>query len=347
MNSINSANLPCPSCKTPNQMNARFCLNCGSALNAQPQETPYEPPATQKTAPPMAGEFLYAGFWKRFFAYILDAIIYGFIIFVLLIFVFGMNVTIPENLEFALMINALYYLGWWMYFSLCESSSAQATFGKRMLGIKVTDLNGHGLSFGHAAGRQLSGVISSFTFTIGYLMAAFSRRKQALHDMVAGTVVVNSNFGPNQITLVNDSPPPGMSIGAIFGVVVLVLAIPVGGIIAAVAIPAYHMYNVKAQVVDAYQHASTTKEAIVEYAVETGYWPANFEQAKISSSKMKGEYYFIQLEANGVLSITFNNPEPVTGNQLILTPDITTGGKYEWECESENMSQLYLPSDCQ
>jgi uncharacterized RDD family membrane protein YckC len=77
----------------------------------------------------------------------------------------------------------------WFYFSWMESSKFQATLGKMAMGIVVTDTNGQRISFGRATGRYFAKYISGFLLAIGYIMAAFTERKQALHDMIAGTVV--------------------------------------------------------------------------------------------------------------------------------------------------------------
>jgi len=78
----------------------------------------------------------------------------------------------------------------WLYFAIMESSSTQGTLGKMALGIKVTNLSGDRISFGRATGRHFGKIISTFIFLIGYLMVAFTSRKQALHDMMAGCLVV-------------------------------------------------------------------------------------------------------------------------------------------------------------
>ena len=77
-----------------------------------------------------------------------------------------------------------------LYFTLMESSSMQATLGKKLVGIRVTDLNGQRITFGRAAGRYLGKLVSAMILMIGFLMAAFTARKQALHDIMAGTLVV-------------------------------------------------------------------------------------------------------------------------------------------------------------
>ncbi len=78
----------------------------------------------------------------------------------------------------------------WLYFALQESGPKQATFGKRALGIMVTDLNGNRISFGQATGRLFAHLLSHMLFFFGYLMVLWDARRQALHDKVANTLVV-------------------------------------------------------------------------------------------------------------------------------------------------------------
>ncbi|HXI44099.1 MAG TPA: RDD family protein, partial [Bryobacteraceae bacterium] len=71
-----------------------------------------------------------------------------------------------------------------------ESSHYQATLGKKALGIIVTDMNGNRISFARANGRFFGKWVSGMIMNIGYLMAAFTEKKQALHDLLAGCLVV-------------------------------------------------------------------------------------------------------------------------------------------------------------
>jgi len=79
---------------------------------------------------------------------------------------------------------------YWLYFALMDSSSTQGTLGKMAVGIKVCDMNGQRLSFGHATGRYFAKILSGLTLMVGYVMVAFTEKKQGLHDMVASTLVV-------------------------------------------------------------------------------------------------------------------------------------------------------------
>jgi uncharacterized RDD family membrane protein YckC len=78
----------------------------------------------------------------------------------------------------------------WLYYALLESSTWQATLGKKALGLEVTDVEGRRISFGRATGRFFAKIISALILFIGFIMAGFTERKQALHDMIAGTLVI-------------------------------------------------------------------------------------------------------------------------------------------------------------
>jgi uncharacterized RDD family membrane protein YckC len=152
----------------------------------------------------------YAGFGQRLVAVIIDIIIIGvaqsFIIVPLLAAVGLGFATSAENMDFsnpeesAGMIAGIMALigGYWilatciqiLYFTFMESSKNQATVGKMAMGLIVTDLNGGKLDFSKALVRNLSKIISNLTMLIGYIMAAFTEKKQALHDMIASTLVV-------------------------------------------------------------------------------------------------------------------------------------------------------------
>jgi len=135
----------------------------------------------------------YAGFWKRFAAAIIDGfslMIGGFIIGGFIGLIFGLATGTSQGSD--ILGNVVGIALGWLYFAVMESSSKQGTLGKMALGIKVTDLSGNAISFGKATGRHFSKIISMIILSIGYLLAAFTPKKQGLHDMMAGCLVVNS-----------------------------------------------------------------------------------------------------------------------------------------------------------
>ena len=135
----------------------------------------------------------YAGFWRRLVAVFMDGIILrigGSIVGYIVGLAFG---TAGGSEQGAAIVAALISLiGGWLYYTLMESSAKQATLGKMAMEIYVTDLNGDRISFGRATGRYFGKILSSLIFFIGYIMAAFTEKKQALHDKLAGTLVVRS-----------------------------------------------------------------------------------------------------------------------------------------------------------
>jgi uncharacterized RDD family membrane protein YckC len=83
----------------------------------------------------------------------------------------------------------------WLYFAVCESSAWQATVGKLAMGIRVTDLDGDRIGFWRALGRYAAKIVSWMVLALGFLMIGWTRRKQGLHDMLAGTLVLNGRAG--------------------------------------------------------------------------------------------------------------------------------------------------------
>jgi uncharacterized RDD family membrane protein YckC len=140
----------------------------------------------------------YGGFWMRFVAAVIDGILVSLVILPvrLMIGVFigaaGSVVSMPGfgvGIVTGIVGAAIFFGANWIYEAAMESSSKQATIGKMALGLKVTDLAGGRISFARATGRHFAKIISKIILLIGYVMAGFTQRKQALHDIIAGTLV--------------------------------------------------------------------------------------------------------------------------------------------------------------
>ena len=149
----------------------------------------------------------YAGFWKRFVAYIIDDIVLSVAGFVVILFVgalFGLSflsmfsgdmestvaLIVAAASAILMAILAVMIVGW-LYYALMEASTSQATLGKMALGIKVTDLEGNRITFGRASGRYFGKIVSGMILYIGFVMTGFTDKKQALHDIMASCLVVN------------------------------------------------------------------------------------------------------------------------------------------------------------
>jgi uncharacterized RDD family membrane protein YckC len=154
---------------------------------------------------------IYAGFWLRFVAYIIDGFISSLVFLILLVPLFILTgagaalgrITSGEDIS----DNAAVFLGIgfiagfvgiifavsWLYHAVAESSSWQATPGKKLLNLKVTDMEGQAISFGRASGRFFAKIITGLIpLGIGYILAGFTEKKQALHDMIAGCLVLRN-----------------------------------------------------------------------------------------------------------------------------------------------------------
>jgi uncharacterized RDD family membrane protein YckC len=130
---------------------------------------------------------LYAGFWRRLAAYLIDGLLLGTVQAILTIMV---RAIAPDDLRAQLNVVPVSILLAWAYYALMESSPAQATVGKIAVGIYVTDREGDPVDFRRASIRFWAKLISTLTLMIGWLMAAFPPRKRALHDYLAGTLVI-------------------------------------------------------------------------------------------------------------------------------------------------------------
>lgn len=164
----------------------------------------------------------YAAFWKRVVAFVIDLVI---VVTLFSLLIYTVNTLLALPVEYASILETgfplkitpyieKHFLGIvilysllklavvFPYFTLLESSRLQGTVGKLLCGIKIIDLSGKRISFLRATGRFSGRILSGQILLIGYLMAVFTKRKQALHDLLAGTLVVNKE----SVVLVKESP---------------------------------------------------------------------------------------------------------------------------------------------
>ncbi len=177
----------CSKCGAQNPEDANFCISCGSQF------------IKEVKSGSVVTDLEYASFGQRFVALIIDGLILGLSGFILGAIVGGiiglvlglMGVDVEAIQGIAGGVG--YILGItlnWLYYTILESSKWQATFGKKALNLVVTDVSGDKITFGRANGRYWSKFISILILCIGYLMAAFTEKHQALHDMIADTLVI-------------------------------------------------------------------------------------------------------------------------------------------------------------
>lgn len=157
----------------------------------------------------------YAGFWIRVGAYLIDIIV-----LVIAMSLFQAITGIDMGANYSAQLNDALVEGGSSetsavgqllgliigiaYFAGLESSAWQATVGKKALGLTVIDASGHRISFLRAVGRYFAKILSGIILAIGYIMVAFTEKKQGLHDMLASTLVVKGKPGEHETAGVFD-----------------------------------------------------------------------------------------------------------------------------------------------
>jgi uncharacterized RDD family membrane protein YckC len=211
----------CSKCGANLTAGVAFCGSCGT-----PTGTPAAAIASPATLPAYVGGssrapyadpaglavsrgFSYAGFWLRVVAALIDGVIMGIaggVLFVPLFILTGAGAHLDGLAErhgrpdpalivgligMILVFAGVSLLIQWLYHAYLESGEKQATWGKQALGLYVTDLLGNPTTFGRASGRFFAKIVTGMIpLGIGYIMAGFTERKQALHDMIASCLVL-------------------------------------------------------------------------------------------------------------------------------------------------------------
>jgi uncharacterized RDD family membrane protein YckC len=166
----------CSNCGNKIEDNQIYCGNCGSAI-----ATGHE----------------YAGYWRRYGALMLDYLVIYIVflvgLFVVMVGAIGASFS-SDRSSGAGLLSLLYFPVFFvmviLYFALMESSGAQGSLGKMAVGMKVVDMGGNRISFGKAILRQIGKIVSILIIGIGFFMCGFTEKRQGLHDMIAGTLVV-------------------------------------------------------------------------------------------------------------------------------------------------------------
>jgi uncharacterized RDD family membrane protein YckC len=203
----------CSSCGATVADGTAFCGSCGRpmvgySVGQSPVIAPSAGAAFPTPVATVVGVTSYAGFWLRVVAAIIDGLILGiplgFIFFLLMFSAFPllMHTQDPTTIVMAvlpriLFLFVIYLVASWLYWGLMESSAWQATLGKKALGLQVTDMAGSRPTFGKASGRFFAGrgigtvpYVGGLYFLVSCVMAGFTEKKQALHDIIANCLVI-------------------------------------------------------------------------------------------------------------------------------------------------------------
>jgi len=310
-----------------------------------------------------AADVVDAGFLRRFAAFIIDSFLLGiamWAIIFLMVLLLGLGTAgiatmfessasggAPEGPLLWVFVIGFYVLPILMqgaYHIVFTASAWQATPGKRVLGIKVVDQDGQRLTMWRSTGRWFAAALSYLTFYIGFLMAAFTDRKLALHDMIASTRVVDQwayTANPER----QQRGLGGCGIAVVVGGLVMGLLFFVG-ILAAVSLPAYQDYTQRAKIAQVVAAGRGMTLGIDGFRLQTDRCPASLEEAGLvePSSELVQSTELGEVDAGQCsLRFTLGGPQagPYDGEYLWFTQD----AEGAWACGG-SMPDRLLPADC-
>ncbi len=192
----------CTSCGSTRLPYGRYCLFCGDLLS---EPTTKAVVSSQSAAPldrtgGTLPEIEYGGFWRRVWAGTIDVVLEAIAAFLLTYYVIDFVLAwvggllgyersiskVAAGVAYILVLT----IGGWLYSAFAESSQRRATIGKRIMGLQVVTADGGKVSFGQATVRHFMKFLSLFSAGFGFIMAIWTKRRQALHDMPSDCIVI-------------------------------------------------------------------------------------------------------------------------------------------------------------
>lgn len=350
-----------------------YCSGCGARIHADAPAETQAPASAGWTGP------VYAGLWRRAAALVIDTVLLYVILFVIggllgLFMAFG-NVPITQVTVVAAILGALVGA---IYEIAFHASSFQATVGKAALRIKVTDREGMRLSVARSAGRYFAKFLNGWTLGVGLVMAGFTRRRQALHDKLAGTLVVREKAPPAVVTAAEPAPPASL---VRIALLVLLGLTPYVLLAIAVLSAAWQSKPLRAAAPPT-MHAPQISQEDVEAAqrqVRAALFAVQPHRAELSKRLASGEPFdqiggTLEVDArnvesidilNGAILIVFGDDAAagLARQQLAIVPARRRDGAVTWLCgyaerppgvtmpiedyyEYTSVDEAYLPAAC-
>jgi uncharacterized RDD family membrane protein YckC/Tfp pilus assembly protein PilE len=322
----------CTNCGATNADDAKVCKSC-----QQPLSGVWQSPKSELVGADAAAEgYGYAGFWERLAALILDNLLLGVVTGAISV---GLGLAVARGGSSTGMVIAFYVVPLLLgaaYFVSMESGARGATFGKRALKLRVVDASGARITPARALGRYVAHALSYITLYIGYLIQPFTERKQALHDMVSGMVVVRTEKNSSSLAIV---------IAVLAALFVLLAVI---GILAAVAIPAYQDYVVKSKMFKAEATGRMATQAVENYAAQTGKIPASLAETGVNLPAMREVDDVTVNPQDGEVQVVFaaGMGSRIAGKALVFDATRGADGKIVWTCSGPGIAANMLPPDC-
>lgn len=322
----------CPQCEYNNPTSVKFCKNCELDLYLYPEKL-------ESVNPAYVLEQVYAGFWVRVLAAVLDLLVLGtaaiWFIFTVTGFVaFSGRENILYDPTIMSMIYSAAITAALSYYLLLESSPQSATLGKRWLNIGLRDQNGSKLSMSRTAIRLLAKVFCYLIFQIGFLIQPFTPRKQAVHDLLTHTIVIRTHTSKK------------ISLMATLVVLIFALSVPALALMSTVGLPIIQQHILKVQLENGIKKGSETTQAVARFYHNNGRVPLSSSEVQIGLSVHVAAIEINQ--RNGETTIIFSNSvRPAIRNRhLIFSPTREANQVINWKCHSNDIETQYFPTSC-
>lgn len=322
----------CTQCGYNNPLSVQYCKNCEIDLRQN---------SAGSNGSNHAAVLVYAGFWTRFLASFLDLLLIGGGVILMLIAIAGLMIVsgrdniVHNNLAVSIFCFAIAGLSF-AYFILMESGEQCATFGKRWMNIKILDTSGSRLNTSRALGRLIVRFVTQLSLLVGFLIQPFTPRKQALHDLLAGTIVVRANESQK------------ISVMATLLVLFFALMVPALALFSTAGLPIFQQYIQKVQLEKGMQVGAKATSAVARFYHNNGRVPAVIADA----DRYLGTTSHISAidinQQNGEITLTFSEAErkAIRSKHLLFTPAVDTSQSIIWKCHSNDIDTQRLPESC-
>lgn len=281
---------------------------------------------------------MYAGFWKRLAAAVLDLLV--LLVPMVIIGIVAALLTGPRSKATATADMAALLIPW-LYFAAMESSRTQASVGKLVFGLRVVGMDGQRLSFVRASSRFLGKILSVLSLGFGFVMVGVTHRKQALHDVMGRCLVLNRAEVTNYVRNGALAAAPWGRRITVLVAAGLMIAVTSGA--AAIVVPAYRDYLVRTGVDEAMQSGRGSMAEVAAYMVRHNRPPRSLEEARAVPSSPQLRNATITKDGAIVLTLAVQKLE---GKRITLMPTVQPRDEVVWTCTS-NISPRYLPRQCQ
>ncbi|MDR0250425.1 MAG: RDD family protein [Burkholderiales bacterium] len=301
---------------------------------------------------------IYAGFWYRFLAWLIDIAILGvalgmmWVVIMVVSPVFALRSSdSASSLAFLfgaygvmLLVSIAVSL---LYFALSESSRWQGTLGKRAIGLKVTDANGKRLSFLHALARYVAHIVSNLTFGIGYVLNVFTARQQTLHDLIVGTLVVYREVTPSDLADNPEVPTQDaqkMTVLLVWAMSAMLLVSVFIVTRSLVGMPAHQAAGIAVRMHEAEMLGAEATAAVTDYWEAHERFPPTLDAADFHQTSPQVRRLWINAESGVIhLEPAFS---PLRKKTLEFVPEFDEEGDLIWICRSDDIDPRHLPEHC-